>query len=86
MTSNATYLRLVTRVFAFNSIYDLLMTLPASLFSYLPASGSDVDVVFVPTGGEVVGMPEPIPTLCSVFANESRRRVTIVTNSDSSMT
>ena len=62
------------------------MTLSASFFSYLSASWCDLDVVFEPTGGEVIGMPEAIARLCRVFANESRRRVAIIADGYSSMT
>jgi hypothetical protein len=62
------------------------MTLSASFFCYLSASGCDLDVVFEPTSGKVVGMPEAIPRLRRVFANESRRRVAIVAGGHGSMT
>ena len=61
------------------------MTLSASLFSYLTASWCNVDVVLEPTRGEVIGMPETVPCLCRVFADESRRRVAIVADGYSSM-
>jgi len=61
------------------------MTVSASFFSYLTASWCDVDVVLEPTGGEIIGMPEPIPCLCRVFANEARRRVAIVADGYSAM-
>ena len=61
------------------------MTVSASFFSYLTASWCDVDVVLEPTGGEIIGMPETIPCLCRVFADESGRRVAIVADGYSSM-
>ena len=56
------------------------MTLPASLFSYRATARRDVNVVFVPAGREVVRMPETILRLGCIFADESRRCVTIVAN------
>ena len=61
------------------------MTLSASLFSYLATSWCDVNVVLEPTRGEVVGMPEAVPRLGRVFADEPRRRVAIVADGYSSM-
>lgn len=65
---------------AFDSLHDILMTLPASLFSYRATTRRDVNVVFVPAGREVVRMPETILRLGCIFADETGRRVTIVAN------
>ena len=54
------------------------MTLSAGLFSYLAASGGDVDVVFKPTGREVVRVPETITRFGHVFGHQARWRVAIV--------
>ncbi len=81
VTTEATCFRLgCSGVWTFNSVDDLLMTLPASFFSYLATSWCDLDVVLEPSRGEVIGMPETILRLGRVFAHQSRRRVAIVAN------
>jgi hypothetical protein len=61
------------------------MTLSARFFSYLTASGCNVDVVLEPTSREVVRMPKAIPGLCRVFADESWRGMAIVADGHGSM-
>jgi hypothetical protein len=73
------------RVGAFNSIDNVLMTLPAGLFCYLPTARRDVNVVFIPARREVVRMPETISRLGGILADESGRRVAIIANSHRTM-
>ena len=47
------------------------MTLAAGLFSYCTTTRGNVNVVFKPTGGEVVGMPETVARFRRVLANQS---------------
>ena len=73
------------RVGPFNSIDNVLMTLPAGLFCYLTTARRDVNVVFIPARREVVRMPETISRLGGILADESGRRVAIIANSHRTM-
>ena len=66
----------------FNRPHNLLMTLPASSFRYFAPVCRDLNVVWEPASGEVVGMPEPVPRFGRVFTNKVWRSVTVVTNGD----
>ena len=61
------------------------MTLPAGLFSYRTTARRDVNVVFEPSGREVVRMPETVLRFGCIFADETGWCVTIVANSHSTM-
>ena len=63
---------------SFNRVHDFLMTFPAGFLSDFKAVFGNADVVFEPTGGEVVRMPESVARFRRVLADELRRRVTVV--------
>src|SRR5688572_27860897 len=62
------------------------MTFPAGFLGDLKAVFGNADVVFEPTGGEVVRMPESVARLGHVLANELRRRVAVVADRCVAMT
>lgn len=62
------------------------MTFPAGLFGHLKAVFGNAYVVFKPTRGEVVRMPESVARLGHVLADELRRRVAIVADGYVAMT
>ena len=62
------------------------MTFPAGFFGDLKAVFGNAYVVFEPTGGEVVRMPESVARLGHVLADELRRRVAIVADGCVAMT
>ena len=64
----------------FNGLDNVLMTFAAGFFRHFTASRCDVNVVFEPAGGEVVGMPETVSRFGGVLGNETGRRVAIVAN------
>lgn len=72
-------------VWSFDRFHDLLMTLATRLFSYIAATLSDVDVVRVPTSGEVVGMPEAVLRLGCIFRDETGRRMAVVADGNGAM-
>ncbi len=86
MTANTTRARVSFRMRAFNSLHDGLVTLPASLFSYVSAARRDVYVVFKPAGREVVGVPKSVVRFGCVLGNKSGRCVAIIANRYGSMT
>src|SRR5687767_13573802 len=87
MAPNTTYWRVLRfRVRAFNSVHDFLMTFPAGFFGDLKAVLGNAYVVFEPTGGEVVRMPESVARLGHVLADELRRRVAVVADGCVAMT
>lgn len=65
---------------SFNGVHDFLMTFPAGFFGDCKAVFGNAYVVFEPTGGEVIRMPESVAGLGHVLADELRRRVTVVAN------
>lgn len=70
---------------AFNGFHNFLMTLPAGLFGYFTATRRDVNVVFKPTGCEVIRMPETVARFGCVLADESWWRVAIIADGYRSM-
>ena len=62
------------------------MTFPAGFFGDLKAVFGNAYVVFEPTGGEVVRMPESVARLGHVLADELRRRVAVVADGCVAMT
>ena len=87
VTANTTRLRIVNfGVRAFNSLHNFLVTFPASLFSHRPTTRRDVNVVFIPAGREIVRVPKAVARLGHVLGNKTRRRMTIIADSDSAMT
>ena len=70
---------------AFNRLHDFLVTLAAGFFSYLTASGRDVNVVFKPARREIVGMPEAVARFSGVLRNQSGRCMAIITNGNCAM-
>lgn len=70
----------------FNRVHDFLMTLSTGFFGDLKAVFGNAYVVFEPTGGEIVRMPESVARLGHVLADELRRRVTVVADSSVTMT
>lgn len=86
MTSDTTSLRIAQfGMRSLDRLHDLLVTLPARLFSYRAATLRDVDVVFKPTGSEVVRMPETVLRFGRVFGEEARRRMAVVADSNSAV-
>ena len=71
---------------SFNSVHGILMTFPASSLGDFKAVFGNAYVVFEPTGGEIVRMPESVARLGHVFADELRRRVAVVADGDVAMT
>lgn len=87
VTANTTDAHVVDfRVRSFNRLHDIVMTLATRFFRHRTTARRDVNVVFEPTGGEVLGMPETVFRFGGVFADESRRRVTIVADRNRTMT
>ena len=79
VTANTTRLRIINLgVRAFNGLYYFLVTLPAGLFGYRTTTRRDVNVVFKPTGREIVRVPETITRFGHVFGRQARWRVAIV--------
>lgn len=72
-------------VWSFDRFYNFLMTLATRLFSYIAATLSDVDVVWIPTSREVIGMPETVLRFGCIFRDETGRRVTVVADRNSAM-
>lgn len=61
------------------------MTFATRLFSHIAAALSDVDVIWIPTRREVIGMPETVLRFGYIFRYQTGRRVTIVANRNSAM-
>ena len=70
---------------AFDSVDNVLMTFATGFFRYFSTARRDVNVVVKPAGREIVGMPEPVARFSCVLADESRRRMTIVADSNGAM-
>jgi hypothetical protein len=86
MTPDATQLRILRLRVCVNSVYDFLMTFPAGFFGDFEPVFGNAYVVFEPTGGEVVRMPESVARLGHILADELRGRVTIVADGGVAMT
>src|SRR5215813_4247922 len=86
MTAKTTCLFVLrVRVWTFDSLDDLLMTLAAGLFGHFAAARCDVNVVVVPARREVVGVPEAVTCFGQVLRYESGWGVTIVAHRDGAM-
>ena len=74
----------VTRM-RFDRTDDFLMTLAACPLSYFPPMRRNLNVVWEPAGGEVIGMPESVARFRHVLTNKLWRRVTVVANGHRAM-
>ena len=71
---------------SFDRFHDFLMTFATRLFSYIAATLSDVDVVWIPTCCEVIGMPETVSRFGCIFRYEPGRCMAVVAYGNSAMT